>query len=472
MSHDPKIFISYSWTTPAHEKWVISLAEELLSQGVDVIIDKWNLKPGNDANAFMETMVTDTSVTKVLLICDRKYVEKSDSRLGGAGTEAQIITPQLYAKRGQDRFVAVVREQNDDGTPCLPVYYKGRIYFDLSDDTKYAQEFEGLVRWAWDKPAYVKPEIGKKPSFLSDTPDSIKLPTSAAFRRAHDLIRNDRGNAEAATAEYLDVFATELERFRTTAEIKEGEYYDQNIVDNIEQFIPYRNELIDLFISIYRPSNEMIAIIHRFIEKIEHYMRRPEHIHSYREADFDNYRFIIHEIFIYLIATMLKYERFELVSHIMNTEYYTDEHRDNPMNAYTVLYQHTQSFDDRSRRLRRLSSRADLLKERSQSTGIEFKHIIAADFVLYISSLTKGDWSIWWPETLIFMNHHPAPIEIFARAKSAAYFKKIAPILGVTTKEELTRNLTNIDPQRLPRWQYNRINPATIVRLDDLATTP
>ena len=48
-----KIFISYSWTTPKHEKWVLDLAERLVSDGVDVVLDKCNLKPGEDKYSFM-----------------------------------------------------------------------------------------------------------------------------------------------------------------------------------------------------------------------------------------------------------------------------------------------------------------------------------------------------------------------------------------------------------------------------------
>lgn len=55
----PKLFISYSWSSPEHEAWVLNLAEELRSNGVDVVFDKWDLKEGHDAIAFMEQMVTD-----------------------------------------------------------------------------------------------------------------------------------------------------------------------------------------------------------------------------------------------------------------------------------------------------------------------------------------------------------------------------------------------------------------------------
>ena len=50
----PKTFISYSWSSPQHEEWVLNLATELRESGVDVVLDKWDLKEGHDSNAFME----------------------------------------------------------------------------------------------------------------------------------------------------------------------------------------------------------------------------------------------------------------------------------------------------------------------------------------------------------------------------------------------------------------------------------
>ena len=56
---NPKIFISYSWANQDHEAWVVQLATDLLESGIDVVLDKWDLKEGQDAHAFMERMVSD-----------------------------------------------------------------------------------------------------------------------------------------------------------------------------------------------------------------------------------------------------------------------------------------------------------------------------------------------------------------------------------------------------------------------------
>lgn len=88
MSTTPKAFISYSWSSPEHEQWVVDLADELTQVGVHVVLDKFDLQEGHDTLAFMEQMVSDPDIKKVLLICDKVYAEKANGRKGGVGTEA------------------------------------------------------------------------------------------------------------------------------------------------------------------------------------------------------------------------------------------------------------------------------------------------------------------------------------------------------------------------------------------------
>jgi hypothetical protein len=54
MPNGPKAFISCSRSSTEHQKWVLSLATQLHENNVDVISDKWDLREGNDAIAFME----------------------------------------------------------------------------------------------------------------------------------------------------------------------------------------------------------------------------------------------------------------------------------------------------------------------------------------------------------------------------------------------------------------------------------
>lgn len=88
----PRVFVSYSWTSDEHVEWVVALCEKLRADGVDIILDQWDLKEGHDKFHFMERMVTDPAVKKVLVISDEIYADKADGRRGGVGTETQRIS--------------------------------------------------------------------------------------------------------------------------------------------------------------------------------------------------------------------------------------------------------------------------------------------------------------------------------------------------------------------------------------------
>src|SRR5690242_4127600 len=142
----PKVFISYSWTSKEHQQYVIDLAARLANDRVHVVIDVWDLQAGQDKFVFMEKMVTDPTIQRVLIILDQKYKEKADERKAGVGSESQIISSELYGKAEQRKFIPIIATKDEQGNPYLPVYLKSRIYYDLSPDADFANQYEQLLR--------------------------------------------------------------------------------------------------------------------------------------------------------------------------------------------------------------------------------------------------------------------------------------------------------------------------------------
>lgn len=478
---NPKLFISYSWSSPEHEQWVLDLATELRESGIDVILDKWDLKEGHDAHAFMEKMVTDPAIGKVAIICDKIYSDKANDRSGGVGTETQIITPEIYNEQAQNKFVAVVAQKDANGKAYLPAYYKSRIYIDLSGQDSYSSNFEQLLRWVFDKPLYVKPELGQRPAFLSESA-TLSLGTSAKFRRALDSIKVNKDYAGGAISEYLDTFAQNLEQFRITDKSAE---LDDKIVENLEQFLPYRNEIIELFLAIaqYRSTPESMQQLHRFFETLIQYMFPKEDVRSWSECDFDNLKFIIHEMFLYCITCLLKYERYDFVAYMLGQQFYVQRNADygrDTMVSFRIFRQYLKSLELRNKRLelRRLSVRSDLLEQRSKSSGIPFRQLMQADFIIFIrdcfDSLVEGRRQDWWPETLLYAERHGGAFEIFARCQSAQYLISIGKIFNINKKQDFDPILAAFQDKSLyiPSWDYTYIDPQALLGYDNLAKRP
>ena len=126
-----RVFISYAWTNDAYQKKVIDLATKLRNDGIDVILDKWDLRTGADRFIFMEKSVNESD--KVLILCNKVYKEKADNRCGGAGQETMIIAPEVYEKNAPEKFIPIIMERNLLGKEYIPQYLKSLIYIDYTD---------------------------------------------------------------------------------------------------------------------------------------------------------------------------------------------------------------------------------------------------------------------------------------------------------------------------------------------------
>jgi SEFIR domain len=478
---EPKLFISYCWSSTEHEEWVLRLGTELRENGVDVILDKWDLKEGNDANAFMEKMVSDEEIKKVILVIDDQYSEKANKRTGGVGTETQIISSEVYESVDQNKFVAVIANRDHEGNAKLPIFYKSRIYIDLSDEELYGKNFEQLLRWVYGKPLNIKPDLGKKPAFLEEE-NRISFGTSVVFRRLLEAIRNNRPHAHGALVEYLNLFSENLKKFRLDPS-KGVTDFDQQIVDSVEQFIPVRNEIVEVFgaIAQYDQGITTAAAIHKFFESLIPYLNRPEGITSYHKWDWDNLKFIIHECFILCASIFLKHERFDVIGYLLTQRYYIendDRYGRSTMTSFGVFRNHLESLSHRNSRLKlhRSSVHADMMKERCTDSGVSFNHMMQADFILYLAeamhALKEGRRQEWWPVTLVFKSFHGGTFEVFLRAESLAYFGHLAPALGISQKAELEPFVDGLKTESIytPTWDFESLSPLELMNYENLCS--
>lgn len=482
VAQPPRCFVSYSWSSPDHEEWVLQLATELRQSGVDVVLDKWDLREGQDPHVFMEAMVTDESITKVLIMCDAKYVERANQRSGGVGIESQIISPKVYASAEQTKFVAVLRERDPDGKALIPAYYGSRIYIDLSADELYGPNFEQLVRWIFDKPVHVKPALGKPPEFLADNKPKL-FGNAAAYHSAIEALRAGRSTYRGAVEDYLASVVAELPNFRI-----EGKHdpLDEVIFQSILDLTPCENQTLTLLtaLSTYRSDDETFRIVDRFFESLLPFYEAPENYGEHTDWHFDNLKFFAHELYLSFMAFLIKREDFEFATHLVNHRYYRASRRDSIKSvSFAQFCAETPSLNrGRNHRLdlRRTSVQADMLKERSVGKPFTFEQLMQADFVLYVrdemdrSRETDGKWRpTWWPTTLLYKSEFGGAFEIFARSESRVYFERIKGLLGIKHKDELGEIITSLRTSRsLPQWNYTTLSIANATGFDLLATRP
>lgn len=140
----PVAFVSYSWDSQAHKNWVCKLAEELVRNDVEVILDQWNLKAGQSVTQFMEVSVKKADY--VIAICTPSYAQKSNSRKGGVGYEQQIVSAHMARSLRTKKVIPILRKGTlSTGQDCaMPRHLSGLYTVDL----RRGQEdgYEALIR--------------------------------------------------------------------------------------------------------------------------------------------------------------------------------------------------------------------------------------------------------------------------------------------------------------------------------------
>ena len=169
MSKHPSVFISYSHDSQSHKNWVLALATKLRENGVDVILDQWNLHPGDDLAVFMEKGVRDCG--RVLLVCSSEYVEKANAGKDGVGYEKMIVNVELVGDVGTKKFIPIIR--NSDEMKTLPTFLGGRVYVDFDDDERFEDNFTLLLRELHSQELLPKPPIGQSPFSVSSAPEDV-----------------------------------------------------------------------------------------------------------------------------------------------------------------------------------------------------------------------------------------------------------------------------------------------------------
>ncbi len=440
-----KIFISYSWTTPEHEEWVIGLAKRLISDGIDVVLDKWDLKEGNDLYDFMESMVKSPEINKVLIILDKKYAERADSRKGGVGTETQIISPKIYKDVSQEKFIPIVRERDEEGKAFIPTYLDGRVYIDLSSDEHFEENYESLLRNIYGRPAFSKPKLGKAPSYLfEDSPLSFK--TSYILRGFEKQLLSKPERANSLIRDFLEEFIGNLKEFSINFKSQDQIEIGKQICENINQYTPLRDDFIKFFDILTKSNVDFdIDIVIQFMEELTIFFSPLDNRSSWGSFEFDNFKIIVHELLLYLVAVGLKNKNYQFIEEILYSSYFTKDkyNYNNEAKSFDVFYGYTdiiKPYYNKTHSQNYFSAMADFIIKRIPDF-LSKSLLVQADLLChYVAEL---NYLRWFPITYIYDTS--GRYELFYRLESKRHFEKVKILFNVETIDEFKGKLNELE---------------------------
>lgn len=456
---NPKVFISYSWHPEKNKIWVQRLAERLIQDGVNVKLDVWDLKHGHDKYVFMEQMVKDSDIKKVLVICNEDYARKADDRTGGVGTESMIMSSDIYSLAEQTKFIPILVEKKN-GEPCLPTFLKSRMYIDMSSNDIYELGYDQLLRDIYEKPLLRKPALGKMPSYL-EADEPVLLSTAQEQRMLKEKVAEST-NLQTWIAKYCDKLIESLDQFKVT--FRGGKTGD--LIEMIEKSIAsmqvVNNDFITFVETVASNSECNGKQFVDFFEKLlQYYEDKDIELASSTDSWHlcnDNYRFFNYELFLSFAAIMLKYERFDIIKEVVDTDYCILSNRlgrqikalnfaEFQKHNYTLDYYKGNNGYSPS------SQVANLMRNYG---GDKFNTWVEVDILLYYLSLIYGKpgdrMSMWYP-TLSIYNR---AFEILPKIASMRYFEKAKVMFDVGDKDSFKTLLVRTKDE-LQRDAYHRI---------------
>jgi len=439
----PKVFISYSWSSAHHQEMVKLWADRLTHDGVDVILDIYDLNEGDDKYAFMETMVTDEHVTHVLVVCDSKYTERANAREKGVGAESTIISSEVYKRVKQSKFIPILCEFGDDGEPIAPVFMDARIGINFSTPESVNENWEQLIRLLYSRPLHVKPKKGSVPSYIiSDVP----LPANEA-RAKYESLKQAVLQDKKCLRMYREDFTDAVVSYADQLRIKERpstENYGDKILEDCGKLKVVRNQICDwvLLEAGSTSENELAEEVIGLLEQLRELKTRPLELNVWNERWSDAPSVFVYETFLYIIAALLKARCYHTLHELFTSSYIAPPdrvQRGTELETFSNFYGNADSLQDVLKPGQNLySPAAELIQMQADRSDISFKDIIQAETLTFMMAILQDVH--WYPATLHYAEHYEK-LPFFLRAAQHKNFTKLATITGITEVSELRDKL-------------------------------
>ncbi|WP_086652507.1 toll/interleukin-1 receptor domain-containing protein [Acetobacter malorum] len=394
----PKVFISYTWSSQEHKEWVKNLADELIENGIDIVLDQYDLHEGDDMNHFMEKSIADKTIDRIIVICDKNYVEKANQRKGGAGFEAGIISQevasQIESPSGGKKICGVVVDVDNDGNYCLPTYLKAHLAINMIGEGRYTNS-EQLVRWVYNKPALKKPELGSRPSFLDNEKGGVSLHTRGLSINARIAFEHGKPNAFSALNSYLDKLEEGLAQFESLEE--DPQELKNDILEKFNEFIPYKDEFLNVikYICLSETvSTRSYDRIRSFFQNIYSWKTRsPSNNRRWYRFHFANFDLYCYELFLSTIAFCVKYEAFDFLKALLKQDYILEQrnaYRGERLYSFAWFCPENENISAICGSSEKKYTRiADMILQRGSSVNLTYQDFLSADLFLLIIAQTK-----------------------------------------------------------------------------------
>ncbi len=264
--------------------------------------------------------------------------------------------------------------------------------------------------------------------------------------------------------------------------------HDDAIIQQIDDGLMISYDFIEAAIEVakYKNVGAIKKIYEFFGEGLKLYDIPDNFSGSYHTTDFDGYKFLLQEMFISLIAALIKYNHWDLIQNLLGEGLLINRKREGGYASFSELNAYLYSLDiERNNRLnknpRRMSITADLFNERFSNSKlselIEFQEFIESDYFIFIRTVCHASdplnprrKEIWSPYSSVYLTRPPSFI---IKAESKRFLEILANSSGCSELDRFVDRLKKSSEIIHKIWQSGFYNgPLTYYDFEKLGTWP
>jgi hypothetical protein len=318
----------------------------------------------------------------------------------------------------------------------------------MSSPEQEVENYEKLLRAIYDRPIHERPRLGNPPAHLFEERVSPSR-TAGRLQVIRGILSAGRPLPPGVLEDYFEEFLEALETVRISNPAEEEPPIDEKVLSSITNFLPYRDEFIDVTILLGRYLADASAFeqVASFFERAARLTEPPHNTSHWYDFWYDNYRFLIWELFLYWIAGLIHSRRYDVAASFLARRYYVTTRQMSGLKTYGFFQNRLQTLEDfRKQRLglRYISVTAAIFRDRASHKMLTMAKMMETDMVLFIRSLMDAaedrTVSSWHPKTVIFAGYGQS-MELFERAASRTQAVAVATLLGQPSPEALRERL-------------------------------
>ena len=225
------------------------------------------------------------------------------------------------------------------------------------------------------------------------------MPTIGKFATLRDAILNNKPILSFARQDFLDAAFAYADSLRTRKAPEDVAKLEDAVLETLRILLPLRDQFID-WIELEGSGNPSAfeETLINFLKRLLALRYRSTDLQSWSDGWFDGHVIFVYEVFLYVIAALVRQGQFALIHVILGAHYMlpdTELHRNREFVGFEEFYGYSHVLAQRNARLKlqRMNLVADLIKERSTRADITFRDVMQAELIVFIAAaLADARW--------------------------------------------------------------------------------